>query len=85
MKTFSYVKNNIIHIVMILVLLGMSYLVYTIAKTEYEELKNPTSLKEVKGVQNHLVWDVNGNCYFIRPHNEYTSYLIAVPDCNKIR
>ncbi|NBP01800.1 MAG: hypothetical protein EBU90_17010 [Proteobacteria bacterium] len=85
MKLINYLKQNAIHIVMVLFLLAMAIIISMEAKTSYEELKNPPSLKEVKGIQNHLVWDVNGNCYFVRPHNEYTNYLVAVPDCNKTR
>lgn len=85
MKFLNYLKENFIHIIMILFLIAMSTIIFITAKKDYEEFKNPTALKEVKGVQNHLVWDVNGNCYFVRPHNEYTNYLVAVSDCNKIR
>lgn len=45
--------------------------------------KSPSEIGEVKGVQHHLVWDVNGVCYFVRPNNSKTNYLIPVPDCNK--
>lgn len=45
--------------------------------------KSPSDIGEVKGVQHHLVWDVSGSCYFVRPYNEKTNYLIPVPDCNK--
>ena len=45
--------------------------------------KSPAEIGEVKGVQHHLVWDVNGSCYFVRPYNAKTNYLIPVPDCNK--
>jgi len=44
----------------------------------------PVSLKEFKdGVQNHLVWDVKGQCFFVRPHTDVTTYLIRVVDCDK--
>ncbi len=85
MKYLLLMKKNLIHIVMILFLLVMAFLLARSAKKDFEELKNPPALSDVKGVQNHLVWDVSGNCYFVRPHNEYTNYLVAVPDCNKVR
>jgi len=85
MKYLLLLKKNSTHVIMILFLLVMAFLLARSAKKDFEELKNPPSLSEVKGVQNHLVWDVSGNCYFVRPHNEYTNYLIAVPDCNKVR
>ena len=44
----------------------------------------PDALKEFKdGVQNHLVWDIKGQCFFVRPHSDVTVYLIRVPDCDR--
>ena len=44
----------------------------------------PEALKEFKdGVQNHLTWDIKGQCYFVRPHSDVTVYLIRVPDCDR--
>ena len=85
MKVIQYLKNHLSYIMMAVVLIGMASVLYLSARKNFEELKNPPALSEVKGVQNHLVWDVNGNCYFVRPHNEYTNYLVAVPDFNKVR
>lgn len=34
------------------------------------------------GIQNHLVWDIKGECYFVRPATN-TVYLIRVNDCDK--
>jgi len=34
------------------------------------------------GIQNHLVWDIRGECYFVRPATN-TVYLIRVQDCDK--
>jgi hypothetical protein len=45
---------------------------------------NPPELKEFKGgVQNRLVWDIEGTCYFVRPFTDKTVYLVSVPDCNR--
>ena len=44
---------------------------------------NPV-LKDYKdGVQNHLVWSISGQCYFVRPNDEVTVYLVKVPDCDR--
>ena len=41
-------------------------------------------LKDFKdGIQNHLVWSIKGECFFVRPHTEQTVYLIRVADCDK--
>lgn len=44
----------------------------------------PPDVKDFKdGVQNHLVWSIKGECYFVRPESEKTVYLIRVVDCDK--
>jgi hypothetical protein len=44
----------------------------------------PEALKEFKdGVQNHLIWDIKGQCFFVRPHSDVTVYLIRVTDCDR--
>ena len=41
-------------------------------------------LKDFKdGIQNHLVWSIKGECFFVRPHTEQTVYLIRVADCDR--
>ena len=34
------------------------------------------------GIQNHLVWNIKGECYFVRPATN-TVYLVRVTDCDK--
>lgn len=45
--------------------------------------RKPPDIGDAKGVQHHLVWDISGNCFFVRPYTATTNYLISVPDCNK--
>jgi len=46
------------------------------------EYVNPP-LKEYKGgIQNHLIWNIKGECFFVRPAVN-TVYLIRVEDCDK--
>jgi len=46
--------------------------------------KPPEPLKEFKdGIQNHLVWSIKGECFFVRPDTDVTVYLIRVVDCDK--
>jgi hypothetical protein len=57
-----------------------SFNVYFIVQNEL----HPTELKDFKGgIQNHLLWSNKGECYFVRPANGQTVYLIKVEDCNK--
>ncbi len=51
--------------------------------TLVDVVRKPADLSNIKGIQHHLVWDIAGNCFFVRPYNDSTNYLIAVPDCNK--
>jgi hypothetical protein len=44
---------------------------------------NPV-LKDYKdGIQNHLTWSIKGECFFVRPNDDVTVYLVRVPDCDK--
>ena len=64
----------------ILVILLM---VYTVAFYVMPTSK-PEVLKDFKdGIQNHLVWSIKGECFFVRPHAETTVYLIRVADCDR--
>ncbi len=44
---------------------------------------NPV-LKDYKdGIQNHLTWSIKGECFFVRPNDDVTVYLVRVQDCDK--
>lgn len=46
--------------------------------------KDNPALKDYKdGVQNHLTWSIKGECFFVRPNDDVTVYLVRVPDCDK--
>ena len=46
--------------------------------------KNNQALKDYKdGIQNHLTWSIKGECFFVRPNDDVTVYLIRVQDCDK--
>jgi hypothetical protein len=46
--------------------------------------KTATPLKEYKdGIQNHLTWNIKGECFFVRPNDDVTVYLVRVQDCDK--
>ena len=77
----TWFKNNISNLIgYILVILLM---VYTVAFYVMPTSK-PEVLKDFKdGIQNHLVWSISGKCYFVRPNNDVTVYLIPVADCDR--
>ena len=69
-------------IIQIIVGVGIVCVSYTLS----DRLNNhaPEALKEFKdGVQNHLVWSIKGECFFVRPHSDVTVYLIRVTDCDR--
>lgn len=46
--------------------------------------KPSNELKDFKdGIQNHLTWSIKGECFFVRPNDDVTVYLVRVPDCDK--
>ena len=62
------------------------FIIAIIGQVFSDRLNNntPETLKEFKdGVQNHLVWSIRGECFFVRPHSDVTVYLIRVMDCDK--
>lgn len=82
-KLLDYIKNNSVTITTNVMLVLFIMICIFSAKRIYEGYKNPPELKEYSGIQNHLVWSVNGECYFVRPHNDYTAYLVRTGDCDK--
>jgi len=76
-KLTEFLKKHIVIIVGGLVLSFVGY-------NQYVNVTNPPELQQFKGsIQNHLVWSIDGTCYFVRPNTTATVYLVAVPDCNK--
>jgi hypothetical protein len=71
------IKNNFVFGVAIVLLLVMGY-------NFYQSFTNPPEIQQFKGgIQNHLVWSIKGECYFVKPHTTNTIYLIRVEDCDK--
>jgi hypothetical protein len=64
----------------IMVIIGTLVLAYhsmsvTPNTVEYKDFKD--------GIQNHLVWSIKGECFFVRPQTELTVHLVRVADCDK--
>lgn len=65
------------------ILIGLVLIGY-VGYVQFQSLINPPELQQFKGgIQNHLVWSIDGTCYFVRPNTTATVYLVTVPDCNK--
>lgn len=75
---FKIVKENYKNwlILSLSIIVGLNYYV--------DNYLVPPDVKDFKdGVQNHLIWSIKGECYFVRPESEKTVYLIRVSDCDK--
>jgi hypothetical protein len=73
----EFLKKHFVIIIGCLALCAFAY-------NSYKDFTNPPELREFKGsIQNHLIWSIKGECYFVRPHNGSTVYLIRVEDCDK--
>ena len=76
-KLIEFVKKHIV------IIIGLLLIAFT-AYTQFQSLVSPPELQQFKGViQNHLVWNNKGECYFVRPYTNTTTYLIRVDDCDK--
>jgi len=77
----DWFKNNISNLIGYI--LAILLVVYTVA-LYVKPTPTPDTLKDFKdGIQNHLVWSIKGECFFVRPHAEQTVYLIRVADCDR--
>lgn len=75
---FKFVKQNYKNwlILALGIVVGLNYYV--------DNYLVPPDVKDFKdGVQNHLIWSIKGECYFVRPESEKTVFLIRVVDCDK--
>lgn len=71
------------HVLGITITILMSVCVYTIYNL-VEISRKPPVLETIKdGVQNHIIWNIQGECYFVRPYAGQTVYLIRVQDCDR--
>ena len=76
-KIYEFIKLNITNWLTTILACVILYQVYNLdSKT--------TALTEFKdGIQNHLLWSIGGECYFVRPQTEKTVFLVRVLDCDK--
>jgi hypothetical protein len=79
-RIIDWLKDNFWYMVSYLIFMGCFFVAMAYVAKEYQ----PKELKDYKdGVQNHLVWSIKGECFFVRPHTETTVYLIRVVDCDR--
>jgi hypothetical protein len=76
---YGWIGKHTVGLFIFVLLLSCGATIYSLV----DIVRKPPDLTNVKGIQHRLVWDINGNCFFVRPYNESTNYLIAVADCGK--
>jgi outer membrane biogenesis lipoprotein LolB len=78
-KIFDWIGENYARIFMFLCLAALLVTAFIPM-----DKKQNVQLKDYKdGIQNHLAWDIKGQCFFVRPNDDVTVYLIRVADCDK--
>ena len=77
-KIWEYIKSEFLFLCFLTLWFVVGWYVWNAPKAP------PTALKEYKdGIQNHLTWDIKGQCYFVRPNDDVTVHLIRVTDCDR--
>ena len=67
-----------------LFLLALCVVAGTMIVNLVDVVRKPADSKQFKGgIQNHIVWSIKGECYFVKPYSDDTVYLVPVPDCDK--
>jgi hypothetical protein len=84
-RMFSWLGKNIMNLgIGVLVLLALTMAISAIDKYRDHLPKFPLEVVDFKGgIQNHLVWSMKGECYFVRAVTEQTVLLVRVEDCDK--
>ena len=80
MKFLEFMGKHGSKIIDGVIIIALVYYFFFMAATPKEN----AALKEYKdGIQNHLTWSLKGECYFVRPNDDVTVYLVRVPDCDR--
>jgi hypothetical protein len=79
-KFYDWILTNIASWLVTIFMLTTIFVIYqnvshTPNTVEYKDFKD--------GIQNHLVWSIKKECYFVRPINDVVVHLIRVSDCDK--
>jgi hypothetical protein len=76
-KIIDFIKSNLSTWLTFLLGCVIIYQVYSLdtKAPEFKDFKD--------GVQNHLLWSIKGECFFVKPQTEKTVYLVRVEDCDR--
>ena len=79
-RLFTWIGNRAVPLFAVALILACFVSLYQLV----DITRKPAELKDFKGgIQNHLLWSNKGECFFVRPYNNETVYLIRVEDCDK--
>lgn len=81
----AFAKNFVVIFGYLICILSIYYFfsIFEITR-KMPEAKEMKDVKELRGsIQNHLVWTIRNECYFVRPYSYEVFYLIRVEDCDR--
>lgn len=79
-KFYDWVCENILS----WMLTALAFACFVLFYISITKTTNTVEYKDFKdGIQNHLVWSIKGECFFVRPQTELTVHLVRVADCDK--
>ena len=81
---FEYIYNWIVKhflvICSVMIVFGYTFILFNLI----DIVRKPAEIKEDKeSIQNHLLWSVRGECFFVKPYADGMVNLIRVQDCDK--
>jgi len=84
-KIYSWVGKNLVNVAIGVSMLFAFVLGWSAIDKYKDHLpKFPLEVADFKGgIQNHLVWSMKGECYFVRAVTDQTVLLVRVDDCDK--
>ena len=84
-KIFQFFSKHFMDMIAgAVILFVVSFVGYYTYKINFKLPSEFLELGEFKGgIQNHLVWSMKGECYFVRPVNQQVVLLVRVDDCDK--
>jgi hypothetical protein len=83
-KIWDWIRLNSLTVwVGVAVVTYISFWYFLVIQPSYIERKTLTEDDFKGGIQNHLVWSVKGECYFVKPKTLTDVRLVRVEDCDR--
>jgi hypothetical protein len=82
LETLKKIWSQINFAYVILILLSFVWIGFVLYPT-YKDQQKLDNQDFGTGIQNHLVWSVKNECYFVKPETLTNVKLIRVLDCDK--